>query len=94
LPRWLRDHPGPVAFIHVDCDLYSSTKIILTQLAERLAPGTVIVFDEYFNYPNWEQHEYRAFQEFVGDHGARYRYLGFARQQVAIRIEAIGAAQS
>jgi hypothetical protein len=91
LPRWLAAHPGPVAFIHIDCDLYSSTRVVLALLAERLAPGTVIVFDEYLNYPNWEQHEFKAFQEFVAEHGLRYRYLAFARQQVAVRIETIGA---
>src|SRR5215467_450286 len=29
LPAWLAEHPGPVAFIHVDCDLYSSTRTVL-----------------------------------------------------------------
>ena len=53
-------------------------------------PGTVILFDEYFNYPNREQHELRAFQEFFTDRAVRYRYLGFSRQQVVVRVEAIG----
>jgi hypothetical protein len=89
LPAWLAANQGPVAFIHVDCDLYSSTRTILALLADRLVPGTIILFDEYFNYPNWEQHEYKAFQEFVADHGIQYRYLAFARQQVAVRIESV-----
>jgi hypothetical protein len=93
LPAWLDAHPGPVAFVHVDCDLYDSTRTVLALLAERLAPGTVILFDEYFNYPNWERHEYKAFREFVEEHKVRYRYLGFARQQVAVRIESMGATQ-
>jgi hypothetical protein len=25
------------------------------------------VFDEFFNYPEWEKHEYKAFKEFVSD---------------------------
>jgi hypothetical protein len=87
LPEWLKNNPGPAAFIHVDCDIYSSTRTILTLLADRIAPGTIILFDEYFNYPNWEQHEYKAFQEFVAARNLRYRYLGFARQQVAVQIE-------
>ena len=91
LPTWLAENPGPVAFIHVDCDLYSSTKTIFSLLGERIVPGTVILFDEYFNYPNWERHEYRAFQEFVKERAVRYSYLGFARQQVAVRIDSIGA---
>ena len=81
--------PQPVAFLHVDCDIYSSTRIVLAGLAERIIPGTVIVFDEYFNYPNWQRHEYRAFQEFVAARGLRYGYLGFSVKNghVAVRIE-------
>lgn len=90
VPAWMKDNPGPVAFMHVDCDLYSSTKTIFTLLAERMVPGTIILFDEYFNYPNWEQHEYKAFQELIAEKRMTYRYLGFARQQVAVRIETIG----
>jgi hypothetical protein len=92
LPQWLTQHSGQVAFIHIDCDLYSSTQTILTLLKDRIVPGTVILFDEYFNYPNWQQHEFKAFQEFVREHAVKYRYLGYARQQVAVRIEAIGGA--
>jgi predicted O-methyltransferase YrrM len=87
LPRWLAETPGPVSFIHIDCDIYSSTRTIFNQLAGRIVPGTVILFDEYFNYPNWEAHEFKAFQEYVAEHQVAYRYLAFARQQVAVRIE-------
>lgn len=90
LPRWLDDNPGPVAFMHIDCDIYSSTKTVFKLTASRLAPGSVILFDEYFNYPNWEQHEFRAFQECVSEFEIKYSYLGFARQQVAVRIDSIG----
>lgn len=87
LPRWVRETPGPVSFIHIDCDIYSSTRTIFGQLADRIVPGTIILFDEYFNYPNWEAHEFKAFQEYVAEHRVTYRYLAFARQQVAVRIE-------
>jgi hypothetical protein len=90
LPQWLADNPGPVAFVHVDCNLYSSTKTVLDLLAPRMTAGSVILFDEYFNYPNWEQHEFKAFQEFVNTNGIKYDYLAFARQQVAVRITSIG----
>ena len=91
LPDWLKANPGPVAFMHIDCDIYSSTRAIFTLVGDRLVSGTIILFDEYFNYPNWEQHEYKAFQEFVASNGIEYRYLGFARQQVAVRIESVKA---
>ncbi|HYC12704.1 MAG TPA: class I SAM-dependent methyltransferase [Stellaceae bacterium] len=89
LPPFLGEHTGEkAAFVHVDCDIYSSTATVLRLLTPRLAPGTVLVFDEYFNYPNWERHEWRAFQEFVRDTGTSYEYLGFAQKNghVAVRL--------
>ena len=66
LPVWLAANEGPVSFIPIDCDLYSSTRTILTLLAERIVPGTIGLFDEYFNYPNWEKHEYKRFSRIRG----------------------------
>ena len=53
----------------------------------------MIVFDEYFNYPGWERHEFKAWQEFVAEHAIDYAYLGYARQQVALRITGIGGSR-
>ena len=88
LPGFLDAHPGPAALIHVDCDLYSSTQTIFTQLKERIVPGTVIVFDEYWNYPDWKRHEYLAFQEFVAQHRIKYRYISLVPdfEMVAVQI--------
>lgn len=92
VPRWAAANPGPIAFMHVDCDLYSSTKTIFDLLGDRMVPGTIILFDEYFNYPNWERHEYKAFQELVAARRMKYTYLAYARQQVLVRIDEIGDA--
>ena len=89
LPEFLDSHSGPVAFVHVDCDLYSSTRTVLRALASRFVPGSILVFDEYFNYPNWQQHEYRAFQEFVGEFGADYRYLAFTARDGHVAVELV-----
>ena len=89
LPIILKTHPNErVAFLHVDCDIYSSTRTVFELLAPRLGPGSVIVFDEYFNYPNWRRHEFKAFQEFIRDSGVAYSYLGFAQKNghVAVRL--------
>jgi Methyltransferase domain len=89
LPRFLAANPGDAAFVHVDCDIYSSTKTIFDCLGPRIRPGTVIVFDEYFNYPAWRHHEYKAFQEFVTGGSRRYSYIGFSAEKghVAVRME-------
>jgi len=88
LPVFVSEHTGPVGFLHVDCDLYSSTKTIFHWLAGRIVPGTVIVFDEYFNYIGWRNHEYKAFKEFIAYSGLRYKYIGVvpAHQQAAVQI--------
>lgn len=93
LPPFLAGHEGPVAFIHVDCDIYTSTVTIFTALRERIVPGTIILFDEYFNYPGWRAHEYKAFQEFIRETGLSYEYIGLSAEKghVAVRIGAPGA---
>lgn len=45
---------------------------MLDLLADRIATGTVIVFDDYMAFPNWENREFRAFKEFVEARGLKY----------------------
>lgn len=67
LEDFLKKHKEKVAFIHIDCDLYSSTKYVLDILCQnkRLQKGTVIQFDEIFEVENeyWYQHEFKAWNE-------------------------------
>jgi hypothetical protein len=86
LPAFLAAEPTPCALIHVDCDIYVSTVAVFSELRPRIGPGTVIVFDEYFNYPGWRQHEYKAFQEFIAESGLTYRYLGFAAEKGHVAV--------
>jgi len=89
LDTFLESHREPIALLHIDCDLYSSTKFIFRKLHDLITSGTVIVFDEYFNYPGWVHHEFKAFQEFVAYKGVKYRYDAFVskHQQVCVVIE-------
>ena len=88
IPEFLKAHQHPIALLHVDCDIYASTKMIFDLMGDRIVEGTVIVFDEYFNYPNWRNHEFKAFQEFIERSRARYRYIGFSTEKghVAVKI--------
>lgn len=92
LPQFTAQIAEPAAFLHIDCDLYESTKTIFDALADRVVPGTVILFDEYFNYPGWQNHEIKAFKEFCEARQVRYRYVGFAPNMfsVAVVIESVG----
>ena len=94
LPNFLQQQQAPWAFVHIDCDLYESTQTIFTLAASRFVAGTVIVFDEYFNYPGWHEGEYKAFQEFCRTHAIDYEYLGYCRYhaQVAVKLKKVGSA--
>jgi hypothetical protein len=91
LPEFLELHPEPVAFAHVDCDLYSSTLTVLRALQPRLQVGSVLVFDEYYNYAGWLEGEYKAWTEFCGEHRVGFRYLGYIRigSQVCVKVTAL-----
>ncbi|MCJ0904395.1 TylF/MycF/NovP-related O-methyltransferase [Rhodococcus sp. ARC_M6] len=88
LPSFLEQETGPVAFLHLDADLYSSTKTVLDLLGDRLVPGSVVIFDEFFNYPGWQHHEYRAWTEFVTRTGISFEYVGYTvdNEQVIARV--------
>jgi len=92
LPGFKQAHPEPVAFMNVDCDLYSATKTIFEELDQQIVAGTVIVFDEYLVNDSWRQDEFKAFQEWVNANAVQYRYLtaSFYSKQVAVKILARG----
>jgi hypothetical protein len=89
LPPFLKEHTGKVGFLHIDCDLYSSCKTVFELMESRLVPGTVIVFDEFFNYPQWEEGEFKAFQEFLAKTKLSCEFIGYNRngEQAAVILK-------
>jgi len=67
----------PIAFMHIDCDLYSSAKDIFDYLGENIVPGTILLFDEFYNYEEYANDEFRAFQEFIQQSGKKSKYIAF-----------------
>lgn len=89
LPDFVNEQGNrPIQLLHVDCDLYSSTVTVLEALNQNIVPGTVIVFDEYMNYPGWQLDEFRAWKEFVEKYSVTFEYIGRVsrHQQVALRV--------
>jgi len=76
--------PHPCLVLHLDADLYSSTIYVLRTLRPLLQPGTILVFDEFFD----REHELKAFDEFLRDTGMKVECLAATRAltQVAFRI--------
>jgi tetratricopeptide (TPR) repeat protein len=95
LGPFVREHEGPIRFLNVDCDLYSSTKTALDALGDKVVPGTIIVFDEYLLNDWWREDEYKAFQEAVARWGWSYEYLAFnlVSGQAVVRITSASGAR-
>lgn len=82
-PGWFKDTipqylevKQPIALLHCDADLYSSTMEILYGLNECVIKDTIIVFDEwYYNHediPPNRQHEQKAFFEWAKEKEREY----------------------
>jgi hypothetical protein len=102
VPGWYEDTCNPetlarhriekAAIVYVDCDLYHSTRSVLSCLAPVLQDGTVIVFDDWFCYRgNPDLGEQRAFNEWRATlpdfRMTEYHREGYARNSfIASRI--------
>lgn len=77
-----------MALLHLDADLYSSTRTVLDLVGDRLVPGSIVLFDEYFNYPGWPDGEHRAWSEFIERTGHAFEYTGYTYndEQVVVTI--------
>jgi O-methyltransferase len=54
------------AIVYIDCDLYESTRPVLRFIANFLQPGTIVCFDDYYNYRGaTDQGEALALAEFL-----------------------------
>jgi hypothetical protein len=67
-----------ISFIHMDADLYSSTKYILDTLKDHIDKDCIIVFDELLNYPGFDgdKGELKAFYEFITENKVDYEWIG------------------
>jgi len=77
LPPFLEVHLETASFLHIDSDLYSSAKTILSLMRDRIVSGTILVFDDFSGYPDFpdRNHEVKAFAEFLLDTGKQYKAL-------------------
>jgi hypothetical protein len=87
LPKFCRELQGEkIQLLHMDADTYKPTAYVLNSLTKNLGKGTIVIFDEYFGYSSFREHEFKAWQEFVNSEGIKYQYIGYMEMQVAIEI--------
>ena len=77
-----------LSFVHLDADLYSSTKTVLDGIKHLINPDTVLLFDEFCGDPRHQAHEYKAFTEFISENNLTPEYLCNDRNnRVALRLK-------
>jgi hypothetical protein len=88
LPRFLKDVPGSARFIHIDCDLKSSTLEALVAMRPRIVAGTIIHFAQLIGYDEFENHQLAAFHEFCEMTQRTFKYICYTSSgQVSIRFD-------
>jgi hypothetical protein len=50
LTSTLQKKIGKAAIVHIDCDLFLSTKEVLIFLKPLLQQGTIVIFDDFYHY--------------------------------------------
>lgn len=77
LDDFLKNHPEDFKLIHIDCDLYSSTKYVLNKLIEynKLKKDVIIVFDEIINYNKFLEGELKALYEINTINNINFEWL-------------------
>jgi hypothetical protein len=91
LPKFLKGigDNRRIGLLHLDADTYSPTIFVLESLKDFLVDDAVIIFDEFFGYSGWQQHEVRAWNEFAEKYSLDFEYIAMSEQNVAIRLQRV-----
>lgn len=88
IPKFAQTNNEKIAYLNIDCDLYSSTKTVFDILGDRIQTGTIIHFDELLNFPDWKNHEYKAFMEFVKNNNIKFEYIAIGTNgMITVKIK-------
>ena len=68
-------------------DTYPSTKYALERLKPFMVKGAIMIFDEFYNYPGWENGEFKALKEVFNDDEYIYKAFNTFDRQVVIQIK-------
>jgi len=86
LPNFLKSFANQVTIVHLDADTYKPTIYVLNQIMRILGPGTIIIFDQFFGYTGYEEHEFKAWNEFTLANRFKYKVLGYSESAVAFQV--------
>jgi len=91
VPAFFLQWRGQIALLHVDCDLYSSTSTALSHALAFCREGSVVLFDEYYNYPGFADHEWLAWRQARARLRISASCIAYDGRRAAFRIDSIRA---
>ena len=80
-----KDNITKISLLHIDCDLYSSTKISLETWFDKIEENGIIVFDEYLNAAIEFPGAVKAIDEFLGVDKNKIRVCPYTKQYYFIK---------
>jgi hypothetical protein len=86
LPAWAAENKGPIAFAHIDCDVYTSTNAVLDNIGASFVAGSVLLFDDYFNQPFWSEDSHKAVEEYVARSGITVDYIAYSYKEMMMVV--------
>ena len=81
VPQYVNENKDDISVLHIDCDLYSSTRTVMYALNEFIKAGTIICFDEFiYRHADGSahtDHEQKCFYEWVTDFNREFEFIEF-----------------
>ncbi len=78
-----------IIFIHLDLDIYSSSKFVLSNLKKYInKDGLIIHLGQIYNYTGWQIGEFKAFkEEIMQDKNLKFIFLGFNKSHTSATVK-------
>lgn len=87
LDEFLKKNESKINFVHLDLDTYESTKYVLEKIKPRLEENSILIFNQFYNFPGWSSGEYKAFSETFDENEYDYIAFGLRTTHVVVKIK-------
>lgn len=75
LDQFLRLNNKKISFVHFDMDLYNPTFFALKQMHNYFVNGSILVFDDFYNLPGWENYSFKALLDYINLYNIEFEPL-------------------
>ena len=87
LPIYFKKKRTPITLLHIDCPYYEINMFILEHVLPLMPSQSIIVFDEFYGYPSFEMHEYRAWSETCDRFNLEILPVAYSSRSAAFKLE-------